>query len=101
MSHVSSDPETEEQPDLFRVRRKDPAKCGTIVQKVFGRQKYIFIRRDVAAVSGTVQILRVSGIRRFLRKSHEYLWKEISGTLETAAYRSCSAPPQKEKKQRI
>ena len=60
-----------------------------------------FIRRDVAAVSGTVQILRVSGIRRFLRKSHEYLWKEISGTLEPAAYRSCSAPPQKEKKQRI
>ena len=97
MSHVSSYPETEEQPDLFRVRRKDPAKCGTIVQKVwpsrknrrgilsglpegtalfFGRQKYIFIWRDVAAVSGTVQILRVSGIRRFLRKSHEKKYLE-------------------------
>lgn len=122
MPHVSSDPETEKQPDLFRVRRKDPAKSRTTVQKMwpsrknrrgilsglpegtalfFGRQKYIFIWRDVAAVSGTVQILRVPGIRRFLRKSHEYLWKEISGTLETTAYRSCSAPSQKEKKQRI
>lgn len=39
MSHVSSDPETEEQPDLFRVRRKDPAKCGTIVQKVWPSRK--------------------------------------------------------------
>ena len=48
MSHVSSDPETEEQPDLFRVRRKDPAKCGTIVQKVcLFRKGQAYIRSQV------------------------------------------------------
>ena len=122
VSSVSSDTERKEQSGLSGLLPKSHTNEGTSVHEMrktgkdgrrilpglqkrgssfYRRKKYFSLWGNLASVTGTVQVLWMSGIRRLLRKSHKYLWKKISGTLETAADCACTTAFQKETDERV